>query len=360
VLPTGRAHEPEGEEGAALGAARLAVAAAEAPEAPRIDSRVERLRTSFVICGPPGEARALVERLSRVTAPVGGEVPLSGPGVEEAIERAFDPLYAALFPDHPIGRPVRADGPPSPSRAAAEAFRRSRYTPLGALLVITGEVGDPFAMAVESARPFASWPVRAAAGLPPLPPASEAPVPSGSAISSGLAEEGRRALVVGGRLLDRGSPERVAAALLLVAMAQHRLTSEVPFEDLLSGYPLGEGGVWALGLRGSAEEAGTRLALVGRVLDELAAGAIDADELEEARGELLDGRLARTGSALPDAKLVLRRLLESVEIGDAESLGMIELTAALRSLAATELAEEAAVLFRAENRVTLEGATGTN
>lgn len=362
VVPVGRAHELEGEEGAALGAARLAVAAAEVREAPRIEARVGRMRTTFVLCGPPGEAPVLAERLSKVTGPVDSEVALVQPGVVPVMERALDPLYAALFPDHPIGRPAHAAGQTSLSRAVAEAFRGSRYTPLGSFLVIAGEVGDPFAAAVESGRPFAPWPVRVAADLPPLPPAPASLTPSGTVASPGLGMGGPRTVVVGGRLENHESPERVAATVLLVEMARLRLSREVPQEDLLSGYPLREGGVWALGLRCREEETRTRLSLVVQLLDELAAGEVDAGALEKIRNDLLVGRTRSGGPAggdvLPHPEIVLGQIGVSLGTGSAPGAGMIELTAALSALGPEEVAEEASRVLAADRRVVVQAPAG--
>jgi len=124
---------------------------------------------------------------SVVTEPAFAEGEVAGARAEllaELSRQAMDPaavadraLAAALYGDHPYGRPVQGTQPSVAAldAAAVRAFHRARYGGAGAVLVASGDV-DADAVRRVLERELGGWAGGAPAG--DAPPAPEAPPPS--------------------------------------------------------------------------------------------------------------------------------------------------------------------------------------
>jgi uncharacterized membrane protein len=258
----------------------------------------------FTTTGPTDQAAALAERLASICSapPPESRPPTSPPADGWPLSR--DALYAALYPDHPLGNALL------PAGDLGELIVRGladHYNPAKSYLVVVGDV-DPFAIAGLVGRPFGRLPVA------PLrrrvdPVRDDDPLPAERTVD--LPEGEPPTFLVGGRV-DSGPDGEVRRATLLVALEAVRARLAVAWSGKdrpgeRPGPRQLDGNVWVIGPVAGVAKREERAVLA--VLDDIAAEGLSPEEVSAARAALLEERRApRPGG---DVRGFLRLLLES-------------------------------------------------
>lgn len=131
---------------------------------------------------------------------------------QEVAQMAF---AAALFGDHPYGKPVIGDAATVATirRDDLLAFHAARYTPQGAILTVVGDISAAHALELIH-RHLGDW--RGPAPVLDVPPLS--PPPPATVVRRTLADKVQTDLVVGSRVTPRRHPDffplRVANTIL--------------------------------------------------------------------------------------------------------------------------------------------------
>jgi predicted Zn-dependent peptidase len=230
-------------------------------------------------------------------------------------DAVHDLLSAAIFPQHPLGRPVigNAEVIASASRAALARFHRSRYTGDNLVVAAAGSV-DHDRLVRLTRRMSAAKGAGEPAGRDGRPARSPRPRP-GATFQRKRTEQVH--VCVGAAGLSRRDPRRFAGAVLdslLGGSASSRLFQEIREKRGLaySVYTFsaqyadtGEVGVY-VGTR--EDNLATCLEIVAREFGAVAAGAFDERELQRARDNL-KGRVMLALESTPSRMNRLGRAL---------------------------------------------------
>jgi predicted Zn-dependent peptidase len=261
-----------------------------------------------------------------------------------------DLITAAIFGDHPLGRPVigRADVISTISRRAVGAYHRGRY--IGNNIVVSAAGSVHHERLVELCQQMAEKKAAPPARKPRPRPLLVAPPAPGIVFNRKDTEQYH--VCVGAPALARSDRRRFTASILdsvLGGSASSRLFQEVrekrglaysvyTFASLYAD--TGEIGVY-VGTR--EENLETCLEIVAREIADLASGGIDESELRRAK-ENLKGRIMLSMESTSNRA---NRLGKSV-ITDSELLSLDRIVAEIEAVDADGIAQLAATLLAPE------------